>query len=100
MRNLLPLLLVFALGCGSGNSLLGEWVGVDKPGTSLKVTDREMIYRDKEKTETSRYKWDSPTQITVTPAGMDDVTMSFKVQLRGNSLTLAHENGTRTFRRK
>jgi hypothetical protein len=100
MRILLPLLLVFVVGCGSRNPLLGEWVSADKPGASLKVTDHEFIYREKEQTETNQYKWDSPTQITLTRKGLSGVSMSFKVQIMGNTLKLATENGTRVFRRK
>jgi hypothetical protein len=99
MKHALSLVVVLAFGCGgaSNNRLLGDWVGVDGPSSTLRVTGSEMIYAANGKTETSRYKWVSPREITVSREGVD---MTFQVEVTATSLKLAHPNGTRRFKRK
>ena len=99
MKKLLPLVFVLACGCGSStsNPLLGDWVVMDEPGSTLRVTEREMIYTSNGKTETNHYSIVSPTEITVNREG---VSVAFKVEVTSTSLKLEAPNGSRTFKRK
>ena len=75
---------------------LRDWVGVDEPNSTLRVTGSKMIQMANGKTETNQYKWISPDKITLSREG---VSGTFRVEVSGTSLKLTVPNGTRRFKR-